>query len=496
MAQQIINLGSAADDGTGDKPRSAGAKLNAMFTENYRTLDRQRTPRIITDGDSISVLMSGYSGRSPLFWAASLYPFPFTHDGSVDNFGVGSTFSNAANGLLTPSRIAARSARIAACRAAGEAVIVISQCGTNDIGITGAGVGDDNAAGSIIANYQAWWNTCRDAGANFGVIMAIPPAGGSDATRARKTLAANHALNEWCRRNRHELAFCDTQMALGTDAGETFLPAGGTVGATGSVMFDTLHPSARGAYLQGKILGPILQRLCGIRRSLLTMAGDIFVRSATPLTVRGNVLGRQGRFFDTGGTTSQVTLSGGGGVTGVANWPSAKLFSNYPPLSGTMSGTMAVTITQDAWPVALNESGRSDVLTTKLTFSGTPTSDGLISWGSTVNSNLPDFADGPYDAESVLWAALLAGFGPPNVSTVFSSSGRAWGGGANVSDIVTMDGLMQIINPNPLVGTANPSNMSCNTSMNFKANVPVSGSLYIYGQALIQNPPLPTPTTV
>jgi len=490
MAQTLINTTA----GAGDSGKVGGDKLNAMMTEQYRFLDRHKPARILTDGDSIGVLMSGYSGRSPLFWAASLYPFPFTHDASVDNFGVGSTFTNAANGLLTPSRTAARSARITACRANGEAVIVISQCGTNDIGVTGAGAGDDNGVGSVIANYQAWWLTCRDAGANFGIIMAIPPSGGADATRARKILAINHALSEWCRRNRQELTFCDTQMALGTDAGETFLPAGGTVGATGSVMFDTLHPSARGAYLQGRILGPIMQRLLGTRRSILTMAGDQFSKGSTPTSVRGNVLGRQGRYFDIGGTTSQVTLSGGGGVTGVANWPSAKLFGTYPPLSGTMSGTMAVAITQEAWPVALNESGRSDVLTTKLTFSGTPTSDGLISWGATVNSNLPDFADGPYDVESVLWAAQLAGFGPPNVSTVVSSGGRAWGGGANVSDIVTMDGLMQIINPNPLVATANPSNMSCNTSMNFKANVPVSGALYIYGQAMIQNPALPSPT--
>jgi hypothetical protein len=491
MAQQLISTTA----GAGDTGKAGGDKLNAMMTEQYRFLDRHKPARIITDGDSIGVLMSGYSGRSPLFWAASLYPFPFTHDGSVDNFGVGSTFTNAANGLLTPSRITARSARIAACRAAGEAVICISQCGTNDM--AGVGSDTDNGTASIIANYQSWWNTCRDAGANFGIVMAIPPSGGSDAARARKLLAANHALSEWCRRNRHELAFCDTQMALGTDAGETFLPAGGTVGATGSVMFDTLHPSSRGAYLQGKILGPILQRLLGVRRSILTMAGDQFIKGSTPSTVRGNVLGRQGRYFDIGGTTAQVTLSGGSGVTGVANWPSAKLFTNYPGLSGTMNGTMACAITQEAWPVALQESGRSDVLTTKLTFSGTPNADGNVKWGATVTSGLPDFADGPYDIESVLWAAGLAGFCPPYVSTVTSASGgRAWGGSNNVSDVVTMDGLLQIINPNPQVSTGNPSNMSVNTSLDFKAGVPVSGSLYIYGQAVIQNPALPTPTAV
>lgn len=35
MAQQTINVGSAANDGTGDTLRTAGTKINANFTELY-----------------------------------------------------------------------------------------------------------------------------------------------------------------------------------------------------------------------------------------------------------------------------------------------------------------------------------------------------------------------------------------------------------------------------------------------------------------------------
>lgn len=494
MAQALINTTvSPYDSG-----KAGGDKVNAMFTENYRILDRNLPARILTDGDSIGVLMSGYSGRSPLFWAASLFPFPFVHNGAFDNFAVGSTFTDAGNGLLTPSRIAARASRISACRANGESVIVISQCGTNDIGATTGN--SDNGTSSIVANYQAWWLTCKAAGANMAIIMAIPPAGTSgtsaaDKLRARKSLANNNALREWCRRNRQELTFCDTTSAIGADEGEAYLPAGGAVGAVGSVNFDILHPSARGAYLQGRVLGPILQRLLGTRKPLVTIAGDQFIRSASPFTLRGNVLGRSGRMFDTGGTTTQVTLSGGGGVTGVANFPSAKVNATHPQLTGTLSGTLAVDIAQAPWPLAIQETGRTDIMCTKLTFSGTPTANGGISLTALSTQNLPTFADGPYDAEAVMWASALTGLGPPSISALAAAGSVGGGGGANDSDVVTLDGLIQITIASPIVATSDPGLFSVAIATSFRANVPVSGSLYIYGMAIVQNPALPAPTT-
>lgn len=38
MAQEIINLGGSANDGTGDTLRSGGAKINSNFTEIYEAL--------------------------------------------------------------------------------------------------------------------------------------------------------------------------------------------------------------------------------------------------------------------------------------------------------------------------------------------------------------------------------------------------------------------------------------------------------------------------
>ena len=35
MAQELINIGALADDGTGDTIRNAGRKINANFTELY-----------------------------------------------------------------------------------------------------------------------------------------------------------------------------------------------------------------------------------------------------------------------------------------------------------------------------------------------------------------------------------------------------------------------------------------------------------------------------
>jgi hypothetical protein len=62
MTQQIINIGSAANDGKGDSLRSAGIKMNANFTELYST----KVPDLF--GNANKVL--GTNGTS-LFWVPS-----------------------------------------------------------------------------------------------------------------------------------------------------------------------------------------------------------------------------------------------------------------------------------------------------------------------------------------------------------------------------------------------------------------------------------------
>jgi hypothetical protein len=39
MAQQIINVGTTVNDGTGDQPHEGGSKINQNFTEVYAELE-------------------------------------------------------------------------------------------------------------------------------------------------------------------------------------------------------------------------------------------------------------------------------------------------------------------------------------------------------------------------------------------------------------------------------------------------------------------------
>ena len=58
MTKQVINVGSAANDGTGDTLRAASQKINANFTEVYTTAqlayDAANT-KVAKSGDTISI---------------------------------------------------------------------------------------------------------------------------------------------------------------------------------------------------------------------------------------------------------------------------------------------------------------------------------------------------------------------------------------------------------------------------------------------------------
>ena len=52
MAQEVINIGAIADDGTGDTIRGAGIKINNNFTELYATSVLLRQTQIQSRGNS------------------------------------------------------------------------------------------------------------------------------------------------------------------------------------------------------------------------------------------------------------------------------------------------------------------------------------------------------------------------------------------------------------------------------------------------------------
>ena len=61
MAKQVINIGTTANDGTGDKIRIAFNKVNQNFTELYASTGFSA---IVTwDGTSTITVPSGFSGK-------------------------------------------------------------------------------------------------------------------------------------------------------------------------------------------------------------------------------------------------------------------------------------------------------------------------------------------------------------------------------------------------------------------------------------------------
>ena len=56
MAQEVINIGAQADDGTGDTIRGAGIKINNNFTELYATSSASSQVHVI--GNNISTTLT------------------------------------------------------------------------------------------------------------------------------------------------------------------------------------------------------------------------------------------------------------------------------------------------------------------------------------------------------------------------------------------------------------------------------------------------------
>jgi hypothetical protein len=63
MAKQIINVGTIANDGTGDPIRSAMTKTNENFTEVYGLIDDIVIPSVPTDLTDLGIT-DGKIGRA------------------------------------------------------------------------------------------------------------------------------------------------------------------------------------------------------------------------------------------------------------------------------------------------------------------------------------------------------------------------------------------------------------------------------------------------
>ncbi|MFC0305283.1 SGNH/GDSL hydrolase family protein [Rhizorhabdus histidinilytica] len=508
MAKQTINIGAAANDGTGDNLRAAFGKTNSNFDELYAAdaalgaqIGQINKPiHLMVEGDSKGQLVAAYNSRSALFWALARNPLDLIFDPAADNLAIGSSTSDGASsttGLTSGARLATAAARIAAIAAMGHNPVVILKIGTNDLTVT-----NDNGANSIIANIRKAWASYKAAGAAYLILMTIDPRASLTAGQAAQFIATNRAMRALAQSDR-AVFICDTQLGLIDPTSVLYESLGKNTQAPGAVMYDNpaLHESAYGAWQMAKPLADVLAKICRPREKSLSIgAGDAYANPSSPTgtaprAIRGNLLLRQGRFEDTGGVSGQITASGGGGVTGTANWPSAKLFGVYPKLTGTMSGTMAVAISQVPYQPAIDLYGRSDLMATRLTFSGTPTSAGTLAVDASITvSSLPNY---DYTVPIMIDADLY--FTDVNgLNLRIAGPGANMGGigvpASNADALVHATGRITPYYPTSIIQSSAPSTLQLQVQFPFFANVPVSGSVDIFGLGIVSNPALPAAT--
>jgi hypothetical protein len=375
MVKSVINVGAAANDGTGDTERAAWQKANANFTDLYRYQSRLIVPRFIFAGDSKSVYGGKDDNTSWAKWAWAMSGIEYKYDSSLDSCGVNGATSDNSNttpatngsgtatvlGFAHDTNVAVITGRVAARAAAGDSPVVWFQMGTNSTG----------SETSTLAALQKVINACRTAGAVMFLVNEIPPLGGWSASAAANTAGQNKAMERWCDSQsdvkfiRHGIATVDPTAATSTPLG--------TTNVSGSNTSDGTHESGLGAYNQGKFMAPQLQALFRPARVRYMGKGDVyqtfFGASAYPTSGLGANLIKNP--FATG-TTGSDTSTKGGTSSVVGSVP-----DNFR-LSGNLSGDVVATLSQVANSVLNGLTGRSDFTALRLEIAGTPTANDTL----------------------------------------------------------------------------------------------------------------------
>lgn len=376
MSFQTINVGTVANDGTGDSERSAWIKANANFGELYNYQGKLINPRLILAGDSKAALGGSFNADSWAAWALGLAGVEYKYQPSTDNCGVNgavcdnSTTTAATNGsgaatvlgFAHDSNVAVIVARVGARVAAGENVALWIQVGTNSIG-------NDTAH---LASVQKVINACRTAGAKLFLVNDVPPLASASATGAANIGSINARLEEWAKVQadvkiiKHHAATLDLASAVGA-------PIGGSAGAAFAATKDGTHESYYGAYLQGKAMAPQIASLFRPVALRLGGKGDVyqafFGASAYP----------------TSGLSANMHknpfMSGTAGADALAKSGTASVTGSVPDqfqISGSISGDVNVALSQVASDYLNALFKRTDLTCVRMTFSGTPTANDAI----------------------------------------------------------------------------------------------------------------------
>lgn len=365
MVQQLINIGTAADDGTGDKPRAVGAKLNANFSELFTSRGFPDTFKMWTHGDSKSILLGDKNQNSSgLVWALRAHAF--------DGFLIGSSgISGAA--VTTASGQIGSDAAIANMTAPfldGRANVLVFKGFTNN---------STKTLKEDMAVFRKIHLAARNAGAILTVIIPCNPYGPATTTTAPKMVAINAALRAYAENNR-DCWFVDSTPALVDFTSLEYEPLTSPGLVLGS---DGVHEGVYGAYKEGMCIAREF-----IRRGVPRRTPDIALLSDQAnrdQAETGNMLRLNGAQAATGNTAGML-VTGGAGVTGAANWTGVGDASNtYNRLTGTLNGTAAIDIQRVSNDYYNDLGFRTDTMMTRLVFSGSLTSDTFIDLSTYAN---------------------------------------------------------------------------------------------------------------
>lgn len=428
--------------------------------------------RLMVDGDSKTS-----EPAAAAYWVNARTPID-VWIGS-DNFGVGgsTTGTQASTGLTNATRLAAMQAGVSAAVAAGSTVDMLLTIGTNDIVLSSL------APETVLANLRKYHAAFRAAGGRFLIVMAVDPRTGLTAALARKLAALNRGYADYCT-TVSDAIFCDSAAwLLDPAAGNTlYAPVGGATAAAFAMTADGLHGSAYGNYRKQYALAPILQSLYRPRQRIPLYLNDDY--DATE-AMRGNILGANGRMVSLGGTNS-LTNSGTGTITGT------------PPLGwnaeGALSGTLGVAFATATCSALETHAGSTGWQAVRVTFSGTPTSNGEL----TIRRNVGLSALGTTRMRaSVLMAcnaltgcvgAYVSSINVSPANLVYLGSSSPLGSLLAADRLPQLDGLHEF--DFPVLPTSN-SNSGLVIGIRWQAGVPMTGSIDLIGASWRRADPIP-----
>lgn len=491
MGMQTIGIGATADDGTGDKPRTAGSKINANFTELYRATGSASSltrPVLLWAGDS----KAGEGGEAAR-WVQAKYRLDVRIETLLASNAVGGSDTGSGSspaGMTNATRLAAGVADIAARVALGQIVFVVLTIGTND---AGGGI----AAETSLANIEKVFNAWFAAGLSGVILMSVDPR--TNTVYTSTVGNRNNSYREY-RRGQRGILFADTTpyLTAPTDIFGTILGAGTDV--AGSASADGLHLDSYGVFQKALALEkPMLQMFAQMEpRSFPTI--DVY--SAT--NTRGNLMnavsnkgnsgtqGGTGRHLDIGGDAS--TWSPGAGT---------------PPLGWTATvngydGSLSISFSKVLCALWNAYTGIAGAYGVQIAFSGTPTSSGSLilerrPTGTGIDPSVP-VGGIELEAAWLFEASSLAGITGISISTVGTTPaavvaatlGTTTNGSKSQADrMPAFSGLFEMVAQGTTTSGTSPG---LDITIGWHAGGAVSGSLITIGAGLWPKLALPTPT--